>query len=272
MSHLIAHLLAALAGIAAAWTITIPLHRYKELRPLTPRDVAAEVGTADAPAPVIRASYRQARCAGCHRVCGWRDVTPLVSWFRGCPSCGGALPFTVPLVQLAVPLAMVLTVAMLDVSWIALPYMWLVVVLASIAVIDIRIWLIPWWMPWAGAAVGLVLISAVSIAVGTPGDVLHALLGGIGAFVLFFVLWFAAPGKLGFGDVRLALLLGMFLGWIHPVLPIYGLLFGAVLGMVSGAIALATKRDSRFAFGPTLALGAMAAVWFHEPILRSVVY
>ena len=44
MNGLIAHVLVALSGLVAAWAITVPLHRFKELRPLTPRDVAAEVG------------------------------------------------------------------------------------------------------------------------------------------------------------------------------------------------------------------------------------
>ena len=106
MSSAIALVLTAVVGVAAAWAITVPLHRYKERRPKTPRDVAAEVGSAEEPAPEIRASYREARCAHCHRVCTWRDVVPLVSWFRGCAGCGTRLPATVPLVQVGLSLAM----------------------------------------------------------------------------------------------------------------------------------------------------------------------
>jgi prepilin signal peptidase PulO-like enzyme (type II secretory pathway) len=263
-------LLTLVVGIALAWALTVPLHRYKELRPMTPRDVAAEIGSPDAPAPAIRASYRQARCPGCHHICTWRDVAPVLSWFRGCPACGTPLPRTVALLQLGLPAAMVLTAVMLPGSWVALPYLFLVVVLAAIAVVDLRIWLIPYWMPWVGAAVGLVLISAVSIVIGAPGQIVVAVAGGIGTFVVFFVLFVAAPGKLGFGDVRLALLLGLFLAWMHPILPIYGLLFGALLGVAMGVVALLANGDSRFPFGPALSLGAMAAIWLHEPILRGL--
>ncbi len=270
MNEIAAHVLVALSGLAAAWAITVPLHRFKELRPLTPRDVAAEVGTPDQPAPVIRASYRDARCSHCRHVLGWRDVAPVASWLRGCPQCRTPLPGTVPLVQATVPAAMVLTVARLDGVWVALPYLWLVVVLAAISIIDLRIWLIPWWMPWLGAGVGFGLLSVVSVVDGDPRRVLWAIAGGVGAFVLFFVLWVVAPAKLGFGDVRLALLLGMFTAWIHPALPVYGLLFGSVLGLVGGGIALLARHDSRFPFGPALALGALAAVWWNEPILRGL--
>lgn len=264
--------LTALGGTVVGWLLTVPLHRYKELRPMTPRDVGAEVpGGADGePPPLIRAAYRRARCAGCHHECTARDVVPVLSWIRGCPQCGRRLPATVPLLQIGVPAAMVTTVALLADSWVALPYVFLVVVLAAIAVVDLRIWLIPFWMPWAGAAVGLVLISAVSVGIGAPRQIAVALAGGIGTFALFFILFVVAPGKLGFGDVRLSLLLGLFLAWMHPILPVYGLLFGAVLGLVMGLVAIVARGDSRFPFGPGLALGSMVAVWFHEPLLRGL--
>ena len=178
----------------------------------------------------------------------------MLSWVRGCPECGTRLPRTVLLLQVGLPLAMVLTVVMLPGSWVAVPYLFLTVVLAAIAVVDLRIWLIPFWMPWAGAAVGLVLISVVSFGIGAPRQIVVAVAGAIGTFLLFFLLFVAAPGKLGFGDVRLALLLGLFLAWMHPILPVYGLLFGAVLGLIMGGIALVARGDSRFPFGP----GALA--------------
>lgn len=264
--------LTAIAGAVVAWLLTVPLHSYKELRPMTPRDVAAEAATDPdgRPAPPVRAAYRTARCGRCRHECRTIDVVPVVSWIRGCPDCGERLPLTVPLLQVGLPLAMATTVALLPGSWVALPYVFLAVVLAAIAVVDLRIWLIPWWMPWAGAAAGLVLISAVSVGIGAPRQIVVALAGGVATFVVFFLLYVAAPGKLGFGDVRLSLLLGIFLAWMHPVLPVYGLLFGAVLGLVMGVAAIIARGDSRFPFGPGLALGAMAAVWFHEPLLRGL--
>lgn len=262
--------LTALLGILAGWALTVPVHRYKELRPMTPRDLAVEAGSGDHPAPVIRAEYREARCPSCHHVYRATDVVPVLSWFRGCPGCGTRLPGTVPLVQAGVPIAMVLTVAVLNGTWVALPYLWLVVVVAAVAVIDLRIWLIPWWMPWLGTAVGFVLICAVSLALGLPGSILWAVVGGVGSFLLFFVLWMVAPGKLGFGDVRLVLLLGMFLGWLHPLFPIYGLLFGSLIGLAMGLGSLLVRKGAGFPFGPALALGAMLVIWLNQPLLARV--
>jgi prepilin signal peptidase PulO-like enzyme (type II secretory pathway) len=260
--------LAAGLGTVVGWAMTVPVHRYKELRPKTPRDLAAEVGGPDAPPVVIRAEYRHARCPSCHH--GYRptDVVPVLSWRRGCPECGRRLPATVLLLQVGVPAAMALTVSVWSNPWVALPFLWLVTVLAAVAVIDLRIWLIPWWMPWVGAAVGLALIGAVSVGVGEPRAFVRALVGGVALFTLFAALWFAAPGKLGFGDVRLAFLLGVFLAWVDPVLPAYGLAFGGVLGIVLGVGMSLARRGRGFPFGPALALGALAAVWLHGPILE----
>ncbi len=260
----------AVLGVLAGWALTVPVHRYKELRPMTPRDVGAEVGSTDAPPPLIRAEYREARCPECHHVYRAADVVPVVSWWRGCPGCSTRPPATVVLLQVWVPVALVLTVALLNGSWVALPYVWMVVVVSAIAVIDLRIWLIPWWMPWVGAAVGVVLIAAVSLAIGAPQAVVWALAGAAGSFLLFFVLWLVAPGKLGFGDVRLVLLLGLFLGWLHPLYWVYGLLFGALIGIAMGVGSLLVHRESRFPFGPALVLGALVAVWLHGPILASL--
>jgi leader peptidase (prepilin peptidase) / N-methyltransferase len=257
----------AALGIVAGWALTVFVHRWKELRPLTPRDVAAEVGGGDGPTVTVRAAFREARCPHCHHRYRAADVVPVIGWSRGCPGCGARLPWTVPLIQVGVPLAMIVTIWSIDRPWIAVPYLWLVVVLAAVAVIDLRIWLIPWWMPWLGAAVGMAMITTASIALGEPAAILWAALGGVGAFLFLGTFWFVAPGKLGFGDVRLALLLGVFLGWLHPLFPIYGLLFGSLIGVAMGLASVVSRRGVRFPFGPALALGALVAVWFHAPLL-----
>lgn len=274
MSHLVLPLLAVIIGISAAWAMTVPVHSFKELRPKTPRDVASEVSASGVALVPIQAAYREARCPDCHHSFNSMDVAPVISWMRGCPECGRKLPWTVPLLQVGVPLAMLATALTLPNAtinaWVVVPYLWLVVVLAAISMIDLRIWLIPYWMPWAGAAVGLALIAGVSIGIGAPQAILHAVIGAVVSFLVFFALFIAAPGKLGFGDVRLALLLGMFLSWLHPLLPIYGLLFGSLIGVVMGLGSLVRKQGSRFAFGPALALGAMCAIWFSGPLLDTI--
>jgi prepilin signal peptidase PulO-like enzyme (type II secretory pathway) len=252
---------ADLLGTLLAWALTVPLHRFKEMRPKTPRDVSNEAGLD------IRAVMRHARCPSCRHDFAASDVVPFLSWVKGCPSCGRRMPATVWVPQAVLGPIAVLTVLTTSSPWIALPYLWLCVVVVAMAVVDARIWLIPWWMPWLGSSVGLALIAVASIALDEPGAILDALAGGAGAFLFFFALWFLAPGKLGFGDVRLAAMLGLMLGWLHPVLPIYGLLIGSILGVVVGVVSMLKHAGNRFAFGPALGAGALLAVWFSDALL-----
>jgi prepilin signal peptidase PulO-like enzyme (type II secretory pathway) len=52
--------------------------------------------------------------------------------------------------------------------------------------------------------------------------------------------------------------------------PIYGLLFGSVIGLVMGLGSLLVRKGAGFPFGPALALGALLAVWLHTPLLNSM--
>lgn len=271
VSQVVLAVIALFGSAVTAWAMTVPVHRFKEFRPKSPRDIEAEIGSDTTPAQVVHATYRSAICPDCHHRYTWRDVVPVVSWFRGCPACGRRLPVSVPVLQLGVPIACLLTIVSLDRLGhgpaLAVPFIWLVITLAAISTVDVRIWLIPYWMPWLASGVGLVLISTVSLHLGQPSAVIRAVIAGCVTFAVFFALWLVAPAKLGFSDVRLSLVIGLFLGWISPVLPVYGILFGSLIALGVGVGSMITGKGSRFAFGPALSLGALSAVWLAAPIL-----
>lgn len=262
----------AALGAVAAWSATVPLYRFKELRPKTPRDVGNEAGLE------IRAVSRHARCAGCRHDMDASDVVPVLGWIRGCPACRRRMPMAVAAFQLSVPFAAVVTTIVfggdaVDGSWTAAAwwntaiYVWFGFVVASVSLVDARIWLIPWWSPWLGSAVGAVLMVAAAAALGETQPLFTAGLGAAAAFAFFFVLWFVAPGRLGFGDVRLAFMIGLFLGWLSPMLVMWGLLIGSFVGVVVGVWTLTVRKGGHFAFGPALSIGALAAVWAHDALL-----
>ena len=93
-----------------------------------------------------------------------------------------------------------------------------------------------------------------------------------------FVIWFAIPRGMGFGDVRLATLLGCTIGFYAE-----GALLGAaflsmlclggsaVLGILLGVIALGARgRGAKVPFGPSLVAGAFLCIAFAEPILETI--
>jgi len=171
------------------------------------------------------------------------------------------MPRSVVMLQLGLPAAMGITAAVFEVPGEMLAYLWFLAVLAVVMVIDARILLIPWWLPWLGTVVGLVLLGAVAMARGDVASLVGAVLGAIGAFALFWILWFLAPTRLGFGDVRLAAMVGLFLGWQSPVLVVWGLFLAGVAGVVTGVWSMARGGGRHFAFGPALGSGAVLALW-----------
>jgi leader peptidase (prepilin peptidase)/N-methyltransferase len=100
-----------------------------------------------------------------------------------------------------------------------------------------------------------------------------ALLRGLAAMAVLFAGYFALasvrPGGLGFGDVKLAGLLGLYLGWLGWAQVWLGTLTGFLLGGLAGAALLAARRASRgsaLPFGPAMLAGALFAVFAAGPV------
>ena len=86
----------------------------------------------------------------------------------------------------------------------------------------------------------------------------------------FFLLWFVTQKftgmlLLGFGDVRLAAVLGMMLGWYGLPYVLYGAIAGHVLALLLAAAMSIKQRKLllRYSFGPPLIAGTLAVVLFH---------
>jgi len=131
--------------------------------------------------------------------------------------------------------------------------------LVAASVVDARAGLVPRTVVWptlAAVAAGLVAASA---ATGRFRPLLDAAIGGVAAFAVFFALWWCFPRGLGYGDVRLAGLIGTALGWLGPGELYLGFLAAFVAGTALGIALMArrgTGRKTLLPFGPPLALGA----------------
>jgi len=135
---------------------------------------------------------------------------------------------------------------------------WLLVLLA-LAITDIRAHRLPKRLVWAGEAVTLAALAVEAIRANAPRILFTAVEGAVVAFVLMLVLWFATKRTMGFGDVRLAVLLGTMLGVGGVLDVVVGLSLGFVLAGAVVLVGLATRRvggTSAIAAGPYLAAGA----------------
>lgn len=140
----------------------------------------------------------------------------------------------------------------------------------GLALIDLDHQLIPNRVLFPALAVAAPLLAIGSIVEGSGSDFLRGLAGGFVYFVFLLVVGLVARGGFGMGDVKLALLLGLFLGFLG-----WGELgVGAILAILLGGVAsimvlVFTKkgRDSKFAYGPYLVAGAWVAVLWGELIM-----
>lgn len=154
-------------------------------------------------------------------------------------------------------------------SWGLPAYLVLAAALVALTVIDIEHYLLPNRIiyPTGFATAPLLVVGA--IADGEPRRIAWALIGGAGAFAVFYILHFLRPSGMAFGDVRLSFLLGMHLGWIRPAHVFIGLFLAFVLASTIGLALVAIKGRSlrsRIPFGPFMAIGAQIAILVGNPI------
>ncbi|MPZ51584.1 MAG: hypothetical protein GEU79_02425 [Acidimicrobiia bacterium] len=146
-------------------------------------------------------------------------------------------------------------------SWLLVPFLGLVGVLIALAMVDLAEFRLPNRILIPGGLTVMV-VTAVIVILGATGSLRDAAIGTVIYFVLMAVLFAISRGALGFGDVRLAVLLGWctgLLGWRVTIAAIIlGSLFGggvAVVALLRGA-----DRKSSIPYGPPMMLGACLAI------------
>ena len=115
------------------------------------------------------------------------------------------------------------------------------------------------------AFIGGLLLSIAAIANNQPGKIVVMVLSFIGTLLTFLALSFASRRGIGAGDVRLAAVVAMFLGYLGATYVFQGLAFGFMIGGVVALLLLITRkatRNTRIAFGPYICIGAMVVVLF----------
>jgi leader peptidase (prepilin peptidase)/N-methyltransferase len=118
--------------------------------------------------------------------------------------------------------------------------------------------------------VALVLLGAASLH--DPSQLLRGVLGGAAAFALYFAVCFAYPAGMGFGDVKLSGVLGIYTGWLGWDVWGAGLLLGFLFGGVAGVAVVALGRGGRktaLPFGPFMLLGALVSILFGHALVSA---
>lgn len=219
------------------------------------------------------------RCDSCGVQLRPIDNIPVFSWLwlRGrCRECRAPISAFHPLVELLVPALGVAAFAIIGWNWRLPPVLWLIVAGVAISVIDFRTLIVPTRLVWPAVWIGAGWCVLGALAEGEPRWIVGALLGVVTMAGPLFAIWWIHPRGMGFGDVRLAVLLGMTVGysmaslgderWIVPVFgAVIAITLSALVGIVMG-LALVGLQRKHIPFGPALIAGSLIAIALAEPI------
>jgi leader peptidase (prepilin peptidase)/N-methyltransferase len=206
-------------------------------------------------------------CPSCDAPVKPYDNVPVFSWLvlRGrCRPCGAPISARYPLVEALTAVLVALVPLFVGTG----PRMWLgfvlVLLLVPVAFIDLDHRIIPNRITYPGAVLGVLLTAAL-----VPDALVEHLLAGAGAALFLFIAWLAYPGGMGLGDVKLAGVMGLYLG--RAVAP--GMLAALITGTLVGAVVIARKgaaegRKTAIPFGPFLALGGVVGLYAGDAVVR----
>jgi leader peptidase (prepilin peptidase)/N-methyltransferase len=141
-------------------------------------------------------------------------------------------------------------------------WLWSVAAGVLLSVIDLRERLLPNRVLLPATVGALLLLTAAAAAGDRWDDLLRAVLAGAAAFAVLLAMALVSPAGMGMGDVKLAGLLGLLLGWLGWPVVVAGFLLGFVLQAVLGLALMVLRRagrDTELPFGPALVLGTAVA-------------
>lgn len=211
-------------------------------------------------------------CPRCgHAVRGYDNV-PVVSWLvlRGrCRDCAAAIHWRYPAVEAVTGLLFCAVAVRTGTSWYLGAVLVLIAAGIALAAIDLTHQRLPFALTGA-AAVGVVAFLVADAITGTTDRLASALVGGGVWAMVYAGIWLITSGRgMGLGDVVLAPLLGLTLGWAGYGPALTGLLGGFVLGGVTGMVLIAAGRAgrrTRLAFGPFMLAGAALGLFAGGPV------
>ncbi|MGN7862023.1 prepilin peptidase [Microbacterium sp. 22303] len=246
---------------------------------------------------------RESRCPECDAPIRWWQNVPVLSWvvLRGkCANCAAAISGRYAIVEALTGVVFVavtwraLRLAALaqgsgaggsrmgaftdPVFWIVLvAFLYFAAVSIALTLIDLDTKRLPNAIVLPSIAVGIALLglaAAVGASTGSAtswGTFLRALAGGAILYAFYFIVRVISPRGMGGGDVKLAGLVGLYLGWVGWVTLAVGafaaFVFGGLFGI--GLILLRrAKRKTAIPFGPWMIAGAWAGIAVGEPVGR----
>ncbi len=214
-------------------------------------------------------------CPHCNATVRTRHNVPVFGWLllRGkCADCAAPISVRYPLVELVTALVFVaITVQLAHLDLLAaLPaYLFFGAIAVALAAIDLDVLRLPNAIVLPSYVVLAVLLGGASLYEGSVEPLLRAAVGAAALYAFYLVLCVLYPAGMGFGDVKLAGVIGAALGFLsYPALLVgafAAFLIGGVIAL--GLVALRRAgRKSAIPFGPSMLAGALLAIFASAPL------
>lgn len=228
--------------------------------------------------------YPPSRCPKCLHKLGLRENIPIFGWLMlggRCRHCCTKIAPRYPIVEAVTGLIFLCVFWQFDVSIQTLGYWTFCSWLLALALIDLDTMTLPDTLTQSGLILGLIFQFAVGyMAQNSVAGAINQLMAGIigavlGIWLLNLITIFGSlvlgQAAMGWGDSKLAAMMGAWLGWKHLLLASFiACALGAFIG--GGAITLRIiSRRQPMPFGPFLAMGALIVVFWGESLLSTYV-
>ena len=188
----------------------------------------------------------RSRCPSCGTPIKEYDNIPVLSWvlLRGkCRHCHTPISSRYLVVEMATGGLFAGLGARMGYSWALPAFLVFLAALLALSCIDLELLILPKKIIYPSF---IIMAAFLALASGATNDWNRLGIGAICAaawFVLFFAMNFASPRILGFGDVRLAPLIGLALGWLGWRYVVLGFFAANLIGLVIGLVADRDQAD-----------------------------
>jgi len=210
-------------------------------------------------------------CPGCGEKIQWKDNIPILSYIilnGKCRNCDFQIPIKYLVVETISAFLFLFSYLRFGISLELFTFLVFVSLLIPISFIDLQTTLIPDSLSISGIFLGLALSVLRGLA-------LISLIGAIAGALLIFII--IISGKriykqdvMGYGDIKLAAMIGAFVGWAGILLTV---MIGSFLGAVYGLIQIKRGKltmKSQIPFGPYLAIGGIISFLYGKWIILNL--
>jgi prepilin signal peptidase PulO-like enzyme (type II secretory pathway) len=205
----------------------------------------------------------RSKCEKCHHVLSAFDLIPVVSYLMlggKCRFCHTKIPIHLLFTELLTGIAFL--AVFLYVYYLSLPLVLFLVLIIPISsyigmfIADANYGIIP------DEFIGIAIIGTlIYLYISNPATIIAHFFVGICTLIFFLILFFATRGRgMGFGDVKLSLSLGFFLGFPNIIIGLYSaFLTAAIVSVILIILKKKKLRGDTIPFGPFLVIGTLLA-------------